>query len=54
MYCIIGIIKRIDLIFQGHLIIKTVKISLVCTLSPESIGGLGDIVFLRKHSFHFS
>ena len=45
--------------FQGHHIIKTVKMSFVCTLSPEPIGGLGDIVFLRKlvflrkHSFHF-
>ena len=27
--------------------------SLVCTLSPEPIGGGGGIVFLRKHSFHF-
>ena len=45
-YCIIGIIKK-KLIrfswswpnFQGHHTIKTVKMSLVYTLSPESIDG---------------
>ena len=26
--------------------------SLVCILSPELAGGLGDTVFPRKHSFH--
>ena len=58
MYCIIGVIEKKMIRFwwpwsnfQGHHIIKTVKMSLVCSLSPEPVGGLGGHSLPQKTVF---